>query len=91
MYQKAVPEGGTGAAGIASDPAGSGRWLRSNVSVIFSQLIDNTMFTLIAFYGIFTLGHNTTNIRNLVNAQGRSLVCRYSVSVLARNIKPEDD
>jgi hypothetical protein len=29
-------------------------WLRSNVSVIFSQLIDNTMFTLIAFYGIFS-------------------------------------
>lgn len=29
-------------------------WVRNNISTIFSQLIDNTVFTLIAFYGIFS-------------------------------------
>ena len=29
-------------------------WLRNNLSTITSQLIDNTVFTLIAFVGIFT-------------------------------------
>jgi uncharacterized integral membrane protein (TIGR00697 family) len=29
-------------------------WVRNNISTVFSQLIDNTVFTLIAFYGIFS-------------------------------------
>lgn len=31
-------------------------WLRNNLSTIMSQLIDNTVFTLIAFVGIFPFG-----------------------------------
>ena len=29
-------------------------WLRNNLSTVLSQLIDNTIFTLIAFVGVFT-------------------------------------
>ena len=29
-------------------------WIRNNLSTIFSQLIDNTIFTLIAFIGVFS-------------------------------------
>ncbi len=29
-------------------------WLRNNLSTIFSQLIDNTVFTLIAFVGVYS-------------------------------------
>ena len=66
-------------------------WLRSNVSVIFSQLIDNTMFTLIAFYGIFSWDI-------ILQIYVTSLMLKIIVSFvdtpflyLARNIKPEDD
>ncbi len=66
-------------------------WLRSNVSVIFSQLIDNTIFTLIAFYGIFS-----SDI--ILQIYVTSLILKIIVSFvdtpflyLARNIKPEDD
>jgi hypothetical protein len=66
-------------------------WLRSNVSVIFSQLIDNTMFTLIAFYGIFSWDI-------IIQIYVTSLILKIIVSFvdtpflyLARNIKPEDD
>jgi uncharacterized integral membrane protein (TIGR00697 family) len=66
-------------------------WLRSNVSVIFSQLIDNTMFTLIAFYGIFSWDI-------ILQIYVTSLILKIIVSFvdtpflyLARNIKPEDD
>jgi uncharacterized integral membrane protein (TIGR00697 family) len=66
-------------------------WLRSNVSVIFSQLIDNTMFTLIAFYGIFSWDI-------IIQIYVTSLILKVIVSFvdtpflyLARNIKPEDD
>ena len=66
-------------------------WLRSNVSVIFSQLIDNTMFTLIAFYGIFSWDI-------ILQIYVTSLMLKIMVSFvdtpflyLARNIKPEDD
>jgi uncharacterized integral membrane protein (TIGR00697 family) len=33
---------------------GKNLWLRNNLSTISSQLIDNTVFTLIAFVGIFS-------------------------------------
>jgi len=66
-------------------------WLRSNVSVIFSQLIDNTMFTIIAFYGIFSWDI-------ILQIYVTSLMLKIIVSFvdtpflyLARNIKPEDD
>jgi len=66
-------------------------WLRSNVSVIFSQLIDNTIFTLIAFYGIFSWDI-------ILQIYVTSLMLKIIVSFvdtpflyLARNIKPEDD
>jgi hypothetical protein len=66
-------------------------WLRSNVSVIFSQLIDNTMFTIIAFYGIFSWDI-------ILQIYVTSLILKIIVSFvdtpflyLARNIKPEDD
>ena len=66
-------------------------WLRSNVSVIFSQLIDNTMFTLIAFYGIFSWDI-------IIQIYVTSLILKIIVSFVdtpflyvARNIKPEDD
>jgi uncharacterized integral membrane protein (TIGR00697 family) len=66
-------------------------WLRSNVSVIFSQMIDNTMFTLIAFYGIFSWDI-------IIQIYVTSLILKVIVSFvdtpflyLARNIKPEDD
>ena len=66
-------------------------WLRSYVSVIFSQLIDNTMFTLIAFYGIFSWDI-------ILQIYVTSLMLKIIVSFvdtpflyLARNIKPEDD
>jgi len=66
-------------------------WLRSNVSVIFSQLIDNTIFTLIAFYGIFSWDI-------IIQIYVTSLILKIIVSFvdtpflyLARNIKPEDD
>ena len=66
-------------------------WLRSNVSVIFSQLIDNTMFTLIAFYGIFSWDI-------ILQIYVTSLMLKIIVSFVdtpflyvARNIKPEDD
>ncbi len=29
-------------------------WLRNNLSTVFSQLLDNTIFTLIAFVGVFS-------------------------------------
>lgn len=29
-------------------------WIRNNFSTLFSQLIDNAIFTIIAFYGIFS-------------------------------------
>jgi uncharacterized integral membrane protein (TIGR00697 family) len=29
-------------------------WLRNNLSTVTSQLIDNTVFTLIAFVGVFS-------------------------------------
>ena len=66
-------------------------WLRSNVSVIFSQLIDNTLFTIIAFYGIFSWDI-------ILQIYVTSLILKIIVSFvdtpflyLARNIKPEDD
>ena len=66
-------------------------WLRSNVSVIFSQLIDNTLFTIIAFYGIFSWDI-------ILQIYVTSLMLKIIVSFvdtpflyLARNIKPEDD
>ena len=66
-------------------------WLRSNVSVIFSQLIDNTMFTIIAFYGIFSWDI-------ILQIYVTSLMLKIIVSFVdtpflyvARNIKPEDD
>ena len=66
-------------------------WLRSNVSVIFSQLIDNTMFTIIAFYGIFSWDI-------ILQIYATSLMLKIVVSFVdtpflyvARNIKPEDD
>ena len=66
-------------------------WLRSNVSVIFSQLIDNTIFTLIAFYGIFSWDI-------IIQIYVTSLILKIIVSFVdtpflyvARNIKPEDD
>ena len=66
-------------------------WLRSNVSVIFSQLIDNTIFTLIAFYGIFSWDI-------ILQIYVTSLMLKIIVSFVdtpflyvARNIKPEDD
>ncbi len=66
-------------------------WLRSNVSVIFSQLIDNTIFTLIAFYGIFSWDI-------ILQIYVTSLILKIIVSFVdtpflyvARNIKPEDD
>ena len=66
-------------------------WLRSNVSVIFSQLIDNTIFTLIAFYGIFSWDI-------ILQIYATSLILKIIVSFVdtpflyvARNIKPEDD
>ncbi|MFO8077198.1 MAG: queuosine precursor transporter [Thermoplasmatota archaeon] len=31
-------------------------WLRNNLSTILSQLIDNTVFTLVAFVGVFSWG-----------------------------------
>jgi conserved hypothetical integral membrane protein len=66
-------------------------WLRSNVSVIFSQLIDNTIFTIIAFYGIFSWDI-------ILQIYVTSLMLKIIVSFVdtpflyvARNIKPEDD
>ena len=66
-------------------------WLRSNVSMIFSQLIDNTLFTIIAFYGIFSWDI-------ILQIYVTSLILKIIVSFvdtpflyLARNIKPEDD
>jgi uncharacterized integral membrane protein (TIGR00697 family) len=66
-------------------------WFRSNISVILSQLIDNTMFTLIAFYGIFTWDIT-------LQIYVTSLMLKVIVSFVdtpflywARNIKPEDD
>ena len=66
-------------------------WLRSNVSVIFSQLIDNTLFTIIAFYGIFSWDI-------ILQIYVTSLMLKIIVSFVdtpflyvARNIKPEDD
>ena len=32
-------------------------WLRNNMSTLVSQLLDNAIFTLIAFYGIFPLNY----------------------------------
>lgn len=32
-------------------------WIRNNFSTLISQLIDNSIFTLIAFYGLFPLAH----------------------------------
>ena len=66
-------------------------WLRSNVSVIFSQLIDNTIFTIIAFYGVFSWDI-------ILQIYVTSLMLKIIVSFVdtpflyvARNIKPEDD
>ena len=66
-------------------------WFRSNVSVILSQLIDNTMFTLIAFYGIFTWDI-------IIQIYVTSLMLKVIVSFVdtpflywARSVKPEDD
>jgi uncharacterized integral membrane protein (TIGR00697 family) len=66
-------------------------WFRSNVSVIISQLIDNTIFTLIAFYGIFTWDI-------IIQIYATSLMLKVIVSFAdtpflywARNIKPNDD
>ena len=66
-------------------------WFRSNTSVIFSQLIDNTMFTLLAFYGIFSW-----NI--IFQIYVTSLILKIAVSFSdtpflywARSIKPKED
>lgn len=32
-------------------------WIRNNFSTLVSQLLDNSIFTLIAFYGLFPLSH----------------------------------
>ncbi|HUI39785.1 MAG TPA: queuosine precursor transporter [Methanothrix sp.] len=66
-------------------------WFRSNTSVIFSQLIDNTMFTLLAFYGIFSWSI-------IFQIYVTSLILKIAVSFSdtpflywARSIKPKED
>jgi queuosine precursor transporter len=66
-------------------------WFRSNVSVVISQLIDNTIFTLIAFYGVFTWDI-------ILQIYITSLLLKIVVSFAdtpflywARTIKPDDD
>jgi queuosine precursor transporter len=64
-------------------------WLRNNLSTMISQLIDNTIFTLIAFLGIFSWDI-------IVQIFITSLIMKYIVAIfdtpfvyLARKIKNE--
>ncbi len=66
-------------------------WFRSNLSVILSQLIDNTMFTVLAFYGVFSWDI-------ILQIYVTSLILKVVVSFSdtpflywARNIKPDED
>ncbi|MGA9098945.1 MAG: VUT family protein, partial [Methanotrichaceae archaeon] len=63
----------------------------SNLSVILSQLIDNTMFTVLAFYGVFSWDI-------ILQIYVTSLILKVVVSFSdtpflywARNIKPDED
>jgi len=62
-------------------------WLRNNLSTMISQLIDNIIFTLIAFYGVVTWGEMGQIFLTALIMKYIVAVCDTPFLYLARKIK----